>query len=64
MSRNQGENPSCLGRICKGDVASLQRTDSTDGGIVHASAESGRIDASHYNAMTLMDYRGLSRRER
>ena len=42
-------------------MASLRRTESTDGGVVHASAESGRIDASDYITMTPMDYRGLSR---
>jgi hypothetical protein len=61
ISRNQGENPSSLGRISKGDMASLRRTQSTDGGTVHAPAASRSIDASDYITITLMNYRGLSR---
>jgi hypothetical protein len=41
-------------------MAPLRRTESTDGGIVHASAGSGNIDASDEITMTLIDYRGLS----
>jgi hypothetical protein len=41
-------------------MTTLRRTESTAGGVVHASVGSGSIDASDYITMTLMDYRGLS----